>query len=168
MQQGLETASFFQAIGGILITRRGTPENFDLFGPFMLCGRSCPGGIALDDVKMTPSSLCSGFPYIISWKGIVYLWKGKGSTPDELGITRLVALDISGGDVVEIAEGDEPEELFDALGSDERPPSADYWRLKPTCKKYAARLFRIDTQLPSKVSYLLPMGLNGRVYKYRW
>ncbi|KAF8245365.1 hypothetical protein K440DRAFT_646308 [Wilcoxina mikolae CBS 423.85] len=156
LKQGRETPAFFQAIGGILITRRGTREKTSADSSFMLCGRNCFGGVAFDEVDMGVSTLCSGFPYIVSRKGGVYLWKGKGATPEEIGVARLVGFEISGGEVKEFAEGDEPDAFFDALGGYSEIMSADYWHLKPSCKKYAARLFKIDLQTQSKVVEISP------------
>ena len=117
----------------------------------MLCGRNCFGGVAFDEVDMQVSSLCSGFPFILSRKGGVYLWKGKGATADEIGVARLVGFELSGGEVKECAEGDEPDEFFDALGGYAEIVSADYWHLRPASKRYAARLYKVDLQSPSKV-----------------
>ena len=151
LKQGRETPAFFQAIGGILTTRRGTREKTCADSSFILCGRNCFGGVAFDEVDMGVSSLCSGFPFIVSRKGGVHLWKGKGATPEEIGVARLVGFEISGGEVKEFTEGDEPDAFFDALGGYSEIISADYWHLKPSCKKYAARLFKIDLQAQSKV-----------------
>lgn len=117
----------------------------------MLCGRKCFGGVAFDEVDMRVASLCSGFPFIVSRKGGVYLWKGKGATPDEIGVARLVGFEISGGEVKEFAEGDEPDSFFTALGGYAEITSAHYWHLRPVCRKYAARLFRMDLQTQAKV-----------------
>jgi hypothetical protein len=123
----------------------------------MLCGRKCHSGVAFDEVDMNTLSLCSGFPYIVSHKGAVCLWKGKGATPEEIGVARLVGFEISGGEVKEYAEGEEEDGFLDAIGGFEERSSADYWHLRPGCKKYAARLFRIDLQSLAKVCFL-PLG----------
>ena len=154
LKQGRETAYFFQAIGGILITRRGSQQSSSGEHSFMLCGRNCHSGIAFDEIDMNALSLCSGFPYIISHKGAVCLWKGKGATPEEIGVARLVGFEISGGEVKEYAEGEESDGFFDAIGGFEERSSADYWHLRPSCKKYAARLFRIDLHSLAKVCFL--------------
>lgn len=151
LKQGHETPTFFQAVGGILVTRRGTRAKSEPDNSYMLCGRNCFGGIAFDEVDMEVASLCSGFPFIVCRKGGVYLWKGKGATLEEVGIARLVAFGISGGEVKEFAEDDEPDAFFDALGGYSEFKSADYWHLRPSSKKYAARLFRIDLDSHTKV-----------------
>jgi hypothetical protein len=151
LKQGREIGPFFQAIGGILVTRRGTKHRSPIDSSFMLCGRSCFGAIAFDEVDMKVSSLCSGFPFIVTWKGGVYLWKGKGATSEEIGLARLVGFENAGGEVKEYNEGEESDAFFSALGEYSDRKSADYWHLRPSCKKYAARLFRIDLQAPSKV-----------------
>lgn len=106
----------------------------------------------LDEVDCKASSLCSGFPFVVSAKGQVFLWKGRGSTAEEVGVARLVAFDMSGGEVQEIDESGEPDIFFDILdGSSEDRASADYWHLKPAHKSYSTRLFRIDLESRAKV-----------------
>lgn len=100
---------------------------------------------------MRVASLCSGFPFIVSHKRAVYLWKGRGATPDEIGVARLVGFEISGREAKEFAEGDEPDDFFTALGGYAETTSADYWHLKPVSRKYAARLFKMDLQTQAKV-----------------
>ncbi|KAI5783626.1 gelsolin repeat protein [Geopyxis carbonaria] len=156
IRQGRETATFFQAIGGIVITRRGTQKSSALEGTFMLCGRSQAGGVAFDEVDMKVSSLCSGFPYILTTGSEVYVWKGRGATIEEVGAARLVGFEISGGEVKEFNEGEEDDTFFNTLGGYQDRISADYWHLRPSCKKYAARLFKIDLQTSGKVTEISP------------
>ncbi|KAI5784834.1 hypothetical protein FPQ18DRAFT_394942 [Pyronema domesticum] len=164
LQQGRESGEFFEAIGGILITRRGSHEKTATDASYMLCGRKCFGGFAFDEVDLKVLSLASGFPFIVRHQGAVFLWKGKGATPEEIGVARLVGVEISGGEVKECAEGDEPDNFFtDALSVPEekleksrRVKSANYWAQKPSCKKYSARLFKIDLQSAAKVVEISP------------
>lgn len=119
----------------------------------MLCCRRAQGGIALDEVELSRSSLCAGFPYLLSTPDKLYLWKGRGAAPDELGAARLMAFDQAvNGEVKEIHEGQEPEPFFDWLrGDSEDQAHADYWKLKPQCPKYGARVFLVDSSSPTKV-----------------
>ncbi|KAI9849138.1 MAG: hypothetical protein M1837_005368 [Sclerophora amabilis] len=147
-KQGRETSRFFQALGGIVIIRRGASSRANSQNSFMLCGRRHMGQIAFDEVDLSPHSLCSAFPYIVSSKsGKLFVWKGKGSGADELGCARLIAMDLGlTGDVEEIDEGHEPTSFFDILG-----PAADAtslkssesWGLKPRYDNYGVRLFRV-------------------------
>lgn len=146
MVQGKETSEFMQALGGIVIIRRGSSNKFDSLAQTMFCGRRFLGQVAFDEVDFAPSSLCSGFPYLITQQGKCYLWKGKGSDVDELGCARLVGMDLSlMGELEEIEEGYEPEsfwrDIFGGEGPGVRPMSADHWRLKPNYEKYCGRLF---------------------------
>jgi len=157
LRQGKEIATFFQALGGIVITRRGSSSRADSSALYMLCGRRHVGQIAFDEVPMTPQSLCSGFPYIISAKfGKLYLWKGKGSSADELGCARLIGMDLGlTGEIEEVDEGHEPQSFFDAFptGSAKSiPKSADHWRLKPSFENYRCRLFSIEHETRQKAS----------------
>ncbi|KAK3494821.1 uncharacterized protein B0T23DRAFT_403646 [Neurospora hispaniola] len=146
MVQGKETSEFMQALGGIVIIRRGSSNKFDSLAQTMFCGRRFLGQVAFDEVDFAPSSLCSGFPYLITKQGKCYLWKGKGSDVDELGCARLVGMDLSlMGELEEIEEGFEPpnfwRDIFGGEGPGVRPMSADHWRLKPNYEKYCGRLF---------------------------
>ncbi|KAK1779265.1 hypothetical protein QBC45DRAFT_326581 [Copromyces sp. CBS 386.78] len=146
MMQGKETSEFMQALGGIVIIRRGSSNKFDSLAQTMFCGRRFLGQVAFDEVDFAPSSLCSGFPYLITQQGKCHLWKGKGSDVDELGCARLVGMDLSlMGELEEIEEGSEPEsfwkDIFGGEGPGVRPMSADHWRLKPNYEKYCGRLF---------------------------
>lgn len=158
LKQGKETSNFFQALGGIVIIRRGSSTRADpssgSAATYMLCGRQHVGQIAFDEVEFHPSSLCSGFPYIISARfGKLYLWKGSGAGADELGCARLIGMDLGlTGEIEEIEEGKEPAEFWSSF-SDSRPRSppnaiAHFWHLKPSCEKYANRLFSIDVETP--------------------
>ncbi|KAH0614048.1 uncharacterized protein H6S33_005934 [Morchella sextelata] len=157
LRQGRETSAFFQALGGIVTTRRGSRTKMITENPFVLCARHFMGSIAVDEVDCRASSLCSGFPFIVSAKGRVFLWKGKGSTAEEIGVARLVASEMSKGEVQEIDENSEPDMFFDILdGSSEDRASADYWHLKPAHTSYNTRLFRIDLESHAKVIEVSP------------
>ncbi|KMU82564.1 hypothetical protein CIHG_00345 [Coccidioides immitis H538.4] len=149
LRQGKETANFIQALGGIILTRRGSSSRADSPALYMLCGRRHLGQIAFDEVDMTRQSLCSGYPFILSAKfGNLYLWKGRGSTADELGCARLIGMDLGlTGEIEEITEGEEPSSFFDCFPNshvDRTYPSADHWRFKANNEKFCSRLFRID------------------------
>jgi Domain of unknown function (DUF4045) len=141
LKQGKETANFFQALGGILITRRNKHSAL-----YMLCGRRHLGHVAFDEVDLDPSSLCSGFPYIVSAKfGKLFLWKGRGSSADELGCARLIGMDLGlTGEIEEINEGEEPKTFWESFSSKTRPQSSELWELKSTQDSYSCRLYRVE------------------------
>lgn len=142
LAQGKETSEFLQALGGIVIVRRGSSNKYDSLAPNLLCGRRYLGQVAFDEVDFSPLSLCSGFPYLITQQGKCYLWKGKGSNVEELGCARLVGMDLAlMGELVEVEEGSEPETFWAIFGGATRPSSADHWRLKASYDKYCGRLF---------------------------
>ncbi|EFR03985.1 hypothetical protein MGYG_06989 [Nannizzia gypsea CBS 118893] len=151
LKQGKETPNFIQALGGIMITRRGPSSRSNSSTQYMLCGRRHMGQIAFDEVDLSISNLCSGFTYIISGKnGKLFLWQGRGSTADEIGCARLIGMDIGlTGEIEEVAEGQEPSSFFESFPGQEKAvfPSADYWQLKPKHEKYSCRLYRIDHEL---------------------
>ncbi|KAB8069919.1 hypothetical protein BDV29DRAFT_43409 [Aspergillus leporis] len=152
VKQGKEAARFIQALGGILITRRGLSSRSSSSAFFMLCGRKHLGQMVFDEVNFSRHSLCSGYPFVISAMfGKVYLWKGKGSAAEEVGAARLIGMDLGlTGEFEEVAEGEEPESFFECFpqhgesGDYMRP---DYWRRKPNHECYRPRLLRIDHEL---------------------
>lgn len=160
IQQGKETSEFLQALGGIVITRRGSGNKYDSLAPSMLCGRRHLGQVAFDEVDVGPASLCAGFPFLITKQGKCYLWKGKGSGVDELSCARLIGMDLTlTGELLEVEDGSEPEGFWaDAFGSGagsgngSKPHSADHWRLKPNYEKYCGRLFCSDAASAQQVS----------------
>ncbi|KAL9119677.1 MAG: hypothetical protein Q9187_003770 [Circinaria calcarea] len=159
LRQGKETSNFFQALGGIMITRRGSSSTY------MLCGRRHVGQIAFDEVPFTSSSLCSGFPYIISARfGKLYLWKGKGSGADELGCARLIGMDLGlTGEIEEVDECNEPNEFWEAFPDRKKRPGQmlNHWHLKPSCEKYTTRLFSIELESRLKSSSGFMWGRRG-------
>lgn len=160
LKQGKETTNFFQALGGIVITRRGSSSRLESLGgttaTYILCGRQYVGQIAFDEVDFSPCSLCKGFPYIISARsGNLYLWKGSGSGADELGCARLIGMDLGlTGEIEEIDEGQEPDDFWQCFPEGKRDAaigrgeSAWHWHLKPSCEKYTTRLYRTDVEAP--------------------
>ena len=149
LAQGKESSNFFEALGGIVITRRSSGTTYTL------CGRRHMGHIAFDEVDHCQDSLCSGFPFIVAAAdGTLYLWKGKGSNADELGCARLIGMDLGlTGEIEEIDEGAEPFEFFRTLKSTgKKPASAKHWSLKGNSEQYGTRLFAIDTEARPKSS----------------
>ena len=170
-KQGKETSNFFQALGGIVITRRGSStRQYSSAGssaPYMLCARRHVGQIAFDEVDFSTASLCKGFPYIVSTRsGKLYLWKGSGSGADELGCARLIGMDLGlTGEIEEVDEGQEPPSFWQAfpVGSQSAVLGAQYWHLKSGYEKYTTRLFTVEAEPPrpkSSSSYL-PWGRRG-------
>ncbi|KAK7717494.1 hypothetical protein SLS64_002986 [Diaporthe eres] len=161
MRQGKETAEFIQALGGIVIIRRGSSNKYDSLASNILCGRQYVGQIVFDEVDFSSSSLCSGFPYLITQQGKCYLWKGKGAGVDELSCARLIGMDLAlMGELVEMDEDQEPENFWDFFGGDRRASlsSADHWRLKPSYEKYCGRLFCSDSAAQNQVIELNPFS----------
>ncbi|KAI8932937.1 hypothetical protein NX059_010406 [Plenodomus lindquistii] len=150
LRQGQEPPNFFEALGGIVITRRGTnPASKE----FMLCGRRHLGHLAFDEVDFSLKSLCSAYPYLISTaSGKVLLWKGRGCSAEELSGARLMGMDLAPtGDFTEIDEGKEPSSFISTFPPSPTPTkgpaiprSADHWRYKATSDKYRVRLYRIE------------------------
>jgi hypothetical protein len=150
VRQGQEPPNFFEALGGIVITRRGAKP---AAREFMLCGRRHLGHLAFDEVEFSLKSLCSAYPYLISTStGRVYLWKGRGCSAEELSGARLMGMDLAPtGDFAEIDEGSEPQDFIHAFPPSAIPTkgpaiprSADHWRYKATSDRYRARLYKIE------------------------
>ena len=166
LKQGKETTNFYQALGGIVITRRGSSNRADSItgsdGGYVLCGRQHVGQIAFDEVDYNPRSLCKGFPYIVcTQSGKLYLWKGNGSGADELGCARLIGMDLGNtGEIEEIDDGREPDAFWKAFSRSNQGQaigtgaSGQHWHLKPSCENYVTRLFsmNLETQRPKSAS----------------
>ncbi|TAQ87595.1 hypothetical protein B7494_g4111, partial [Chlorociboria aeruginascens] len=161
IRQGKETPEFFQALGGIIIIRRGSANKYDSLAPHILCGRQHFGQIAFDEVDYSPTSLCSGFPYLIAAQnGKSYLWKGKGSGIDELSCARLIGMDFGlTGEIEEVEDGTETTSFMKIFGNSVTiPKSADHWRLKPNYSKYCARLFCADANARTQIVEISPFS----------
>ncbi|KAK4661388.1 uncharacterized protein QC763_702710 [Podospora pseudopauciseta] len=165
LTQGKESSEFLQALGGIIIVRRGSSNKYDSLAPHMLCGRRYHGQVAFDEVDFSPLSLCSGFPYLITHEGKCTLWKGKGSDMEELGCARLVGMEFAlSGDLAEVDEGYETPRFWALFGAgattNTRPISADHWRLKTNYGRYSNRLFvaNADASSSTQIEELSPFS----------
>lgn len=157
--QGKESTQFLQALGGIVIVRRGSSNKYDSLAPSMLCGRHFQGQITFDEVDFSPHSLCSGFPYLITQNGKCFMWKGKGSNVDELSCARLIGMDLAlMGELTEVDDGNEPPEFWNIFDGQVRAGSADHWRLKPNYQKYCGRLFRSDAGDRQQIAEIYPFS----------
>jgi hypothetical protein len=150
IKQGKETSALFSALGGIVITRRSKSSAL-----YMLCGRRHLGHVAFDEVDFSPSSLCSGFPYLISAKfGRFYLWKGQGSGADEVGAARLMGMDLGlTGEMEEVSEGKEPAvfwECFSTPNAKKQFQSSDIWAMRSMDEKrgFPCKLYRLEAERP--------------------
>lgn len=158
LKQGKETARFIQALGGILITRRGFNSRSSSSALYMLCGRKHLGQMVFDEVDLSRRNLCTGYPFVISAPfGNLYLWKGKGSGAEEVGAARLIGMDLGlTGEIEEVSEGEEPESFFenfpDYKGGGDYVCS-EYWQLKPNHAHFRTRLLRIDHELGQRSGF---------------
>lgn len=164
IRQGKETPEFFHALGGIIIIRRGSSNKYDSLAPHILCGRKHFGQIAFDEVDFSVTSLCSGFPYLISTQpGKSYLWKGKGSGIDELSCARLIGMDFGiTGEIEEVEDGNESAPFLQIFGNGAKiPKSADHWRMKPNYNKYCGRLFCASANAGEQVSHQFLLSVKS-------
>lgn len=146
-RQGKESSNFFQALGGILITRYGTTK--DDKKSYMLCGRRHLGHIAFDEVELSITNLCSAYPFILSSASTntVYLWKGAGCHSEELAGARLMSMDLGlNSTVIEVDEGKETKDFLATFPASTEGGSYHdtLWKHKATNQSYHVRLFRID------------------------
>ncbi|XHG07275.1 hypothetical protein AWENTII_010433 [Aspergillus wentii] len=158
IKQGKEPAQFIQALGGILITRRGSNSRSSSSALYMLCGRKHLKQMVFDEVDFSRSNLCSGYPFVISAMfGNLYLWKGKGSSAEEIGAARLIGMDLGlTGEIEEIAEGEEPEtfsEIFPDFRDTGDYMRSDYWQRKPNHDHFRTRLLRVDHGLGQRSGF---------------
>ena len=162
IKQGKDSAEFLQAVGGVLITRRGFSSRGEsptkASATYMLRCRQHLGQIVFDEVDLAMEELCSGFPHLVSARfGKLYLWKGVGAGADELGCARLIGMDLGlTGEIEEVDEGEEPASFWNAFPAGSQPNSrssrgaeaetAVRWKEKATCEGYVTRLFSIDLE----------------------
>ncbi|KAI9811040.1 MAG: hypothetical protein M1832_001070 [Thelocarpon impressellum] len=156
LKQGREPANLFHALGGIIITRRGSSSRADSPASYMLCCRRHLGQIAFDEVDLSVHSLCSASPYVVSTSsGKVFLWRGRGSGIDELSSARLIGMDLGMmGGIEEIEEGKETPAFLNILGAGPGtavPRYAEHWKMKPSYEQYSTRLFRVEHGSKAKV-----------------
>jgi hypothetical protein len=157
VRQGMEPPGFLQALGGILVTRRGSREGASK--QYMLCGRKHLGQIVFDEVDFGINSLCSGFPYLISHPFTLqdtklYLWKGSACSSEELSGARLAAMDLSetrDNDIIEVDDGAEFASFLKIFGQGTTkasiPKATDVWHAKAMdSHRFASRLFRVQPQ----------------------
>lgn len=146
VKQGKESSEFFQALGGIVITRKNKSSAL-----YMLCGRRHLGHVAFDEVDLSASSLCSGLPFLISAKfGKLYLWKGNGSDQEDVGCARLIGMDLGlTGEIEEVTEGEEPASFWESFPS--RPAKQTGPQTNNGVGKFpgqAAKLYRVEHDRP--------------------
>ncbi|KAF2769365.1 hypothetical protein EJ03DRAFT_343395 [Teratosphaeria nubilosa] len=172
---GHEPASFLQALGGIMVTRRGSREGAPK--QYMLCGRKHLGHITFDEVDFAVASLCAGFVYLISYpvtlqQTKLYLWKGSACSNEEISAARLAAMDLSEtGEIIEVDNGAEFASFLRIFGADTTkasvPKTTPFWRQKTLAPdRFAAHLFRVQQfeEKPSLFTSLLNRrpSWNGR------
>ncbi|KAK3113592.1 hypothetical protein LTR53_008977 [Teratosphaeriaceae sp. CCFEE 6253] len=164
--QGHETTAFLQALGGILITRRGSRTGAPK--QYILCGRKHLGHITFDEIDLSPQSLCSGYVYLISFpvtlqQTRLYLWKGSACTTEELSAARLAAMDLSEtGEIIEVDDGAEFASFLKIFGPGTTKaslsrPGTECWRQKGMAgDRFAVRLYRVQ-EAEQKVGLLAYM-----------
>lgn len=116
----------------------------------MLRGRRHLGHVAFDEVDFEASELCPGFAYLISAQfGKLYLWKGKGASPDEVGCARLVGMDLGlTGEIEEVEEGSEPAAFWNSFSSKIRSQWSDDWTDRTKHDGYPCTLLRVEHEQP--------------------
>ncbi|KAL2436923.1 hypothetical protein ABEF94_015498 [Exophiala dermatitidis] len=146
VNQGKESSEFFQALGGIVIVRKSKSSAL-----YMLCGRRHLGHLAFDEVEFDPSNLSSGLPFLISAKfGKLYLWKGAGSDPEDVGCARLIGMDLGlTGEIEEITEGEEPSSFWESFpsGASRRQTGQESHRKGPF-RGRPSKLYRVEHDRP--------------------
>ncbi|KAL4787500.1 hypothetical protein BJX76DRAFT_363415 [Aspergillus varians] len=170
VSQGKEPARFIQALGGILITRRGSSSRSSSSAIFMLCGRKHLGQMVFDEVDILPRNLCTGYPYVISAMfGKVYLWRGKGSSADEIGAARLIGMDLGlTGEFEEVGEGEEPSSFYEVFSQHKETEDytrSDDWLLKPAHDRFRLRLLRVDHELGQRSFWMRRPGSSSPVIR---
>jgi hypothetical protein len=153
IRQGVEPPGFLQALGGILVTRRGSHDHASK--QYMLRGRKHLGQIVFDEIDFNVDSLCSAFAYLVSvpvtlQETKVYLWKGSACSTEEVSGGRLAAMgSIDGVDVIDVDDGAEFASFLKIFGPGTTkvsiPKATQLWLQKASAPdKFTTRLFRIQ------------------------
>src|SRR5699024_4913504 len=137
---------------------------------FMLCGRKHLGQMVFDEVDFTPRNLCTGYPYVLSAMfGKVFLWKGKGSSAEEIGAARLIGMDLGlTGEFEEVAEGEEPSSFYEVFPQHKETGDyirSDDWLLKPAHDHFRHRLLRVDHELGQRSFWIRRPGSSSPVVR---
>ncbi|XP_061538819.1 gelsolin-like [Phycodurus eques] len=68
------------------------------------------------EVAADASSLNSNDIFVLKWPKGIFVWKGRGATPEEMAAAKHVTGILGGGAPAEVAETKEPESFWKALG----------------------------------------------------
>jgi hypothetical protein len=148
--QGLEPLDLVSLLGGVIAIRQGSAAHWSAENTAMHSVRSAPYGsnviiTELDLVGIEPilfsclvqklttlvqhiRNLCSAYSYVISVMGVIYVWHGRGSRPNETSHATSYASLLSNDstNIIELKEGQEDPMFWACLG-DDAWASADYW-----------------------------------------
>ena len=131
--QGREPRHFIKMFNGKMVVFSGGKasgfrnvhdmDSYDTDGTRMFRVRgTCPEDVRAVQVPETASALNSEDVYVLETPSKTYVWAGKGGSEDEKSYAEGVLEVVSPGrDATTIAEGDEPEEFWAAIGG-----KADY------------------------------------------
>jgi len=128
--QGSEHDELMRVLPSPLITRQGLREHWTADNTTMHRVRSVHGVIVINEVDFLITYLCSGFSYVITVLGTIYVWHGRGSLPSEQAAAMSYAQSLLTTELIlnELREGDEDEMFWMILGDDFR--SANYWKFR--------------------------------------
>jgi len=169
VRQQSEPPELVHLLGGQLAIRQGTRAHWSSENTAMHLVRSYRGAVFLDEHDLDVKNLCSGFSYCLSILDTLYVWYGRGSTPQErlaaLGYARSLAA--TGSSVIELTEGeDDNDEMFWMILGDRGYAKADYWKWRRTASVPDPRVWRIDAKhgVHPVSSFLREPALQTSVY----
>jgi len=115
-QQGCESLTFMRAIGGMLVTMQGSPDEASLKEArkdtlFIVRQDDEENGVFVDQVPFEASSLCSAFSAVASTSHGVWVWHGIGS--DDAQQQHAIAWTKSLAPTHKVVQTDEFFSLFD-------------------------------------------------------
>jgi hypothetical protein len=150
IRQGDETPLFMRALGGVIVTRRGSRRALSEEEDALFCVRQCLGGISIDQVPFSRKEFCSGFSFVVKTEGgQVLAWHGNGSLTEEITAARRFA-----GQLVQ--EGDQVTEMMESdpagcsalwrVFEDEAYASGDFWRRKYDLNGFNPVLYVVEDQ----------------------
>ena len=159
IQEGSETPLFIRALGGIVVTRKGTRRALASVEDELFCVRQCLGGISIDQVDFNKSEFCSGFSYVVKRDGDVFVWHGNGSLSEEIAAARRFAGTL-GDKVKEMMEADPTGsgELWKIFDEGEYA-SGEFWRRKYELSGFSPTLYQVEGKKARQTSPFSSEGI---------
>ena len=146
IQQGQESSLFIRALGGVIVTRKGSRRPLHSVEDELFCIRACLGGISIDQVEFQKGEFCSGFSYVVKKNMDVVVWHGRGSFNEEIAAARRFAGEISSQTKEMMESNPHVSAALWRYFEDEEYASGGFWHRKYDLKEFSPVLYLIEGQ----------------------